>query len=96
MKMLCRVQNEMFTFEIDSEIALVDCTLERWGYPLFSVPVSEDLKLNWRLFAISAILKKKLNPIAKCMLQCRAAGGGPPALQLSILYYKLVVQDTTF
>ena len=29
MKMLRRAQNEMFRFEIDSEIALVGCTLER-------------------------------------------------------------------
>ncbi len=28
-KMLRQVQNEMFTFEIDSENALVGCTLER-------------------------------------------------------------------
>ena len=28
------------------------------------------------------------NPIAKCVPRCRAAGGGPPTLQLSILYYK--------
>ncbi len=28
-KMMCSVQNEMLTFEIDSEIALVGCTLER-------------------------------------------------------------------
>ena len=31
MKMLRRVQNEMFTFEIDSEIALVDCTIGTLG-----------------------------------------------------------------
>ena len=31
MKMLRRVQNEKFTFEIDSEIALVGCTLGTLG-----------------------------------------------------------------
>ena len=30
-KMLRRVQNEKFTFEFDSEIALVDCTLGTLG-----------------------------------------------------------------
>ncbi len=29
MKMLRRVKNEIFTFDFDSEITLVDCTLER-------------------------------------------------------------------
>jgi len=28
-KMMRKCENEMFTFEIDSEIALVGCTLER-------------------------------------------------------------------
>ena len=42
--MLRRVQNEMFTFKIDTETALVGCTLERWRGTLFSVLTSEDLK----------------------------------------------------
>ncbi len=44
MKMLFFVQNEMFTFEIDSEHALVGSTLERLEVGVFSVPISEDLK----------------------------------------------------
>ena len=99
------VQNEMFPFEIDSENALVGCTLERWLGRLPAglqrrIPTSEDLKINlkssggdqvcyWSIFKISP------NPIAKCAQECRAAGGGPPTLKLSILYYKLVVQDTS-
>ncbi len=88
----------MFTFEIDSESAVVGCTLERWRGALFSVPTSEDLKsikilvaaiCFWSIFKISP------NPIAKCVQQCRATGGSPPALQLSILYYKSVVQDSS-
>ncbi len=31
---------------------------------------------------------KLSNPNAKCVPRCRAAGGGPPALQSCILYYK--------
>jgi hypothetical protein len=37
--------NERFSFDIDSEIAIVGCTLERRKMGLFSVPTSEDLKL---------------------------------------------------
>ena len=47
MKMLRRVQNEKFTFEFDSEIALVDCTLGTLG-PTVELDdekgISEDLK----------------------------------------------------
>jgi hypothetical protein len=91
----------MFTFELDSDEALVGSTLESTGpliYPHFSAPTSEDLKsikilvaaiCYWSIFKISP------NPIAKCVQRCRAAGGGPPFLQLIIFYYKLVVQDSS-
>jgi hypothetical protein len=46
MKMLREVQNERFTFEIESESAVVVSTLERWKYPGVSIPISEDLKLS--------------------------------------------------
>ena len=49
--MLRRVQNEMFTFKIDSETALVGSTLERWRGTLFSVPTSEDLKWSIKIFS---------------------------------------------
>ena len=38
-KMLRRVQNEMFTFEFDSEAVILVSTLERWKGTLFSIPL---------------------------------------------------------
>jgi hypothetical protein len=65
-----------FTFEIDPKIAIVGCALERLGHPPISAPISEDLKLYWRLFASRRHFLKLANPIAKCVPHCRAAGGG--------------------
>jgi hypothetical protein len=75
------VQNEMFTFEIDSEHALVGCTLERFEVCVFSVPISEDLKsikISSGGYLPLAAFLKLANPIAKCVPRCRAAGGGLP------------------
>ncbi len=77
---------------MDSENALVGCTLEHWRLPVSSVPTSEDLKSIWNQVAAIcywSIFKISPNPIAKCAQGCRAAGGGPPTLKLSILYYNL-------
>ncbi len=68
----------MFTFEIDSENALVDCTLERWRGTLFSVPISEDLKsiknsLGGHLPLVPFL--KLPNPNAKCAPRCCGAPG---------------------
>ncbi len=37
--MLHEAENEMFSFEVDSENALVGCTLERGRLPVFSVHI---------------------------------------------------------
>ncbi len=52
---------QIFTFEIDSENALVGCKLERWRlHHVLSVPTSDDfktqLKFKWLWFAIGAFL----------------------------------------
>jgi hypothetical protein len=39
MRMLRKVQNERFTFQIDSETAVLHCTLERLNGDHFSVPI---------------------------------------------------------
>ncbi len=76
----------MFTFEIDSEIALVDCTLERWKAGVFSGPTSEDLKSITNL--VAAIrhwrhLKKSLIQFRNASLAAsRAPARKPQAFQV--------------
>jgi len=77
--MLRKWENEMFTFEIDSEAALVGSTLERWRYPLISVPISEDLKLYWRLFAIGGIFKTS-QPNCEMLASMQRGGRRPTDL----------------
>ena len=43
LKMLHEMQNERFTFEIESETALVDSTLERSRLFVFNTPISDDI-----------------------------------------------------
>ena len=45
-KMLRIVENERFTFEIDSEIAILDCTLERWSVNSDRRPGSDKLSTH--------------------------------------------------
>jgi hypothetical protein len=56
MKMLRRVENEMFTFKIDSEIALVDCTSVTLG-PTVRVEFKFKLLKEKEIFG-SLILNK--------------------------------------
>jgi hypothetical protein len=82
--MLRQVQNEMFIFEIDSENALVNCTLERLRSTLFSIPTSEDLNsikilvAAFFFFCNWSILKNSPNPIAKSSRGYRTPRGSPP------------------
>jgi hypothetical protein len=60
-------QNEMFTFEIDPENALVGCTLERWRLPIFSltrsVPISSDQQIELQLWYYYTLLYQCHNVI---------------------------------
>jgi hypothetical protein len=85
MKMLSGVQNERFTFEIDFENILVFSSPECWRPPFISLPISEDLKLDSRSFAIGAILKKVPNPIAHMHAVLQRAGRRPTTLQVQII-----------
>ena len=55
----------------------------------------EDLKLNNAAIRQSLTFLKLPNPNAKCVPQCRAAGGGPSTLHPCFLHYKLIVQVTS-
>ncbi len=82
-KMLCWVQNEMFTFEIDSENALVGCTLEHWrpGVELVKeIGNFRRLKMNENSpggHLPSVPFLKLPNPNAKCAQECRAQRACP-------------------
>jgi hypothetical protein len=78
------VQNEMFTFEIDSENALDGCTLGTLGPTVELVKEIENfrrLKLNSNSLGghlPSVPFLKLPNPNAKCAQECRAPRAGPP------------------
>ncbi len=75
----CCVKCKMI--DIDSENALVGCTLERWKVGVFSVPTSEDLKSIKNSLGgdLPLVLFLKLsNRIAKCAQGCRAPRASPP------------------
>ncbi len=71
MKMLRRVQNEMFTFKIDSEIALVDCTLGTLGGGVSANQNWEALKLSYAAICQLSICHCIVSPSSTATDQAR-------------------------
>ncbi len=77
MKMLSLVLNEMFTFGIESESAIVGRTLERSSVPksAFQLPkTKKQIKILFAAICHWCCFYKIPNTIAKCLRRCSAPG----------------------